>query len=166
MQDNGYVPPMSPDDFAALAAFAGPIYQESRVIESFTSNNPIPNTHDNYGSMNIKQGLEQAQRLAQASVVRPPQPMYVPPAVAVNIPDVIETGTASFIPYPSAGVPVLPNQTTNVDQLEFSFNPSKQEDTNNLLREISSKLSKVITLLEKKEKADIIPKLKHVKNQI
>jgi hypothetical protein len=165
MQDNGYVPPMSPDDFAALAAFAGPIYQESRVIESFTSNNPIPNTHDNYGSMNIKQGLEQAQRLAQASVVRPPQPMYVPPAVAVDIPDV-NIGTASFTPYPGSGVPVLPTQGSDVDQLEFSFNTSKQDDTNNLLREISNKLTKVITLLEKKESADTIPKLKHVKNQI
>jgi len=163
MQDNGYVPPMSPDDFAALAAFAGPIYQESRVIESFTSNNPIPNTHDNYGSMNIKQGLEQAQRLAQASVVRPPQPMYVPPAVAVDIPDV-EIGTASFTPYPQP----VENFPTPVegDQLEFSFSQTKQDDTNNLLKEISNKLSKLITLLEKKESGNIIPKLKHVKNQI
>jgi hypothetical protein len=162
MQDNGYVPPMSPDDFAALAAFAGPIYQESRVIESFTSNNPIPNTHDNYGSMNIKQGLEQAQRLAQASVVHPPQPMYVPPAIAVDIPDVT-IGTASVTPYPQPitenNFQISPSGRTEIpDQLEFSFNASKQDVTNDLLKEISKKLTKVISLLEVKE--DKIPKLK------
>ena len=57
MQDFGEIPPMSPDDFAALAAFAGPVYQESRRIEQFTSSNPIPGAHTEYGSMNIKQGL-------------------------------------------------------------------------------------------------------------
>jgi hypothetical protein len=161
MQDNGYVPPMSPDDFAALAAFAGPVYQESRVIEQYTSNNPMPGTFVENGSMSIRQGLEQAQRLAQASVVRPPQPMYVPPAVPLDQPDIV-TGTASFTPYPGAGVPVLPTQTTNIDQLEFSFNASKQDETNVLLKEISKKLTKVISLLEVKE--DKVPKSKPITN--
>lgn len=150
--DNGFVPPMTPDDFAALAAFAGPMYQESRTIESFTSNNPIPNAHDNYGSMNIKQGLEQAQRLAQASVVRP-QPMYVQPSIISEVP---------YVPTPTYTEPIqqasIPEPT---NQLEFSFNPSEQTVTNDLLKEISKKLTKVIMLLEKSTKEDtMVPKLK------
>ncbi len=158
MHDNGLVPPMSPEDFAALAAFAGPIYQESRLIEKFTSDNPIPGGYIDAGSMSIKQGLEQAQRLAQASVVRPPQPMYVPPAVPLEQPDMV-TGTASFTPYPEARTPVG-NFPTPVegDQLEFSFSSSKQDVTNDLLKEISKKLTKVISLLEGRE--DKVPKSK------
>lgn len=162
MQDNGFIPPMSPDDFAALAAFAGPIYQESKTIESFTSNNPIPNAIDNYGSMNIRQGLEQAQRLTQASMVQPPRPMYVPPAVDVQIPNILTSPTPYSPPTQSFPTPV------DESQLEFSFNPSKQDDTNNLLREISKKLSKIITALESKPSEDTVEpkKSKYVKNQI
>lgn len=164
MHDTGEIPPMTPDDFAALAAFAGPIYQESRLIEKYTSDNPIPGGFVEQGSMNIKQGLEQAQRLAQASVLRPPQPMYVPPAVPIEQPDLV-TGTASFAPYPQ---PINPTPKPIIDdgQLELPFNQSKQDITNDLLKEISRKLSKVIDFLEKKEREGIPPKQKHVKNQI
>lgn len=161
--DDGYIPPMMPDDFAALAAFAGPLYQESRVVESFTSNNPMPGTHKDNGSMAIKQSLEQAQHLARNSVVRPPQPMYVPPAIPLDMPDPI-MGAASYTPYvqPQQNqqfpTPIVPNSS---DQLEFSFNTSEQTITNDLLRDISKKLTKVISLLEKSTKEDtIIPKLK------
>jgi len=150
--DNGFVPPMTPDDFAALAAFAGPMYQESRTIESFTSNNPIPNAHDNYGSMNIKQGLEQAQRLAQASVARQ-QPIYVPPAVPLEPPDNV---TEIYTPYIATITTAVP-QPEPSNQLEFSFNINEQKISNDLLKEISKKLSKLITLLEKEDK---IPKSK------
>jgi hypothetical protein len=150
---------MTPDDFAALAAFAGPLYQESRVVESFISNNPMPGTHKDNGSMSIKQGLEQAQNLALNSVVRP-QPMYVPPAIPLDQPDPI-MGTASYTPYvqPQHN-PQLPTPDPG-DQLEFSFNTSEQTITNDLLRDISKKLTKVISLLEKSTKEDtIVPKLK------
>lgn len=150
--DNGFVPPMTPDDFAALAAFAGPMYQESRTIESFTSNNPIPNAHDNYGSMNIKQGLEQAQRLAQASVARQ-QPIYVPPAIPLEQPDNVNETYTPYIATITTAVP----QPEPSNQLEFSFNINEQKISNDLLKEISKKLSKLITLLEKEDK---IPKSK------
>ena len=170
MHDTGEIPPMTPEDFAALAAFAGPVYQESKMIEAYTSSNPIPGAHSEYGSMNIKQGLEQAQRLAQASVLHPPQPMYVPPAAPLEQPD-LTMGTASFTPYPqpitSNNFPISPSAVTEIpNQLEFQFNSSKQDITNDLLKEISRKLTKVIDLLEKKEKGDVLPKQKYVKDQI
>ena len=156
--DDGYIPPMMPDDFAALAALAGPLYQESRVVESYTSENTNPGGFKDQGSMNIKQSLEQAQRLAQASVVRPPQPMYVPPAVPLDQPDPV-TGTASFTPY--VAQPVAQPVATSNDQLELPFDQNEQSITNDLLREISKKLTKVISLLEKTTKEDtIVPKLK------
>lgn len=155
--DDGYVPPMMPDDFAALAALAGPLYQESRVVESYTSNNPMPGTHKDNGSMSIRQSLEQAQHLSRNSAVRPPQPMYVPPAIPLEEPDPV-MGTASYAPY--VHNPQLPTPDPS-DQLEFSFNPSEQTITNDLLKEISKKLTKVILLLEKTTKEDtMIPKLK------
>ena len=161
MHDTGEIPPMSPDDFAALAAFAGPIYQESRLIERFTSDNPIPGGFIDQGSMTIKQSLEQAQRLAQASVVRP-QPMYVPPAAPIQEPDMV-MGTAAFVPYPQPINSPVPTPKVDDGQLELQFNSSKQDETNKLLQEISKKLTKVITLLEK---GDTLPKQKHVKNQV
>lgn len=158
--DDGYIPPMMPDDFAALAAFAGPLYQESRVVESYTSNNPMPGTHKDNGSMAIKQSLEQAQYLARNSAVRPPQPMYVPPAIPLDQPDPI-IGTAPYTPYTQPQHnPQSPTPDPS-DQLEFSFNTSEQTITNDLLRDISKKLTKVISLLEKSTKEDtMIPKLK------
>lgn len=169
MQDDGSIPPMSPDDFAALAAFAGPVFQESRRLEAYTSENPIPGTHKDVGSMNIKQGLEQAQRLVQASMLRPPQPIYVPPAVLD--PKDLVMGTASFSPYPEPitnveNFPFSPSgnppiSTIDPNQLELPFDTSEHKITNDLLREISKKLTKVIGLLEKCEGDDkFVPKLK------
>lgn len=159
--DDGYIPPLMPDDFAALAAIAGPLFQESRQVERFTSNNPMPGAPLDNGSMSIKQSLEQAQRLAQASVVRP-TPMYVPPAIPVEQIDYSGAVNGPMtIPYvqPQHN-PQLPTPDQS-DQLEFSFNPSEQTVTNNLLKEISKKLTKVIMLLEKSKKEDtMVPKLK------
>lgn len=161
MQDDGSLPPLMPDDFAALAALAGPLYQESRVIESYTSNNPIPNANDNYGSMNIKQGLEQAQRLAQSSVVRPTM-TYVQPAAPEYVSSVPFPNITSSVPQP---IPIPIPTPMMDDQLEFKFNSAEQNITNDLLKEISKKLSKLITLIENKDKGDTIPKSKaNVKN--
>jgi hypothetical protein len=148
-----------PDDFAALAAIAGPLFQESRQVERYTSNNHMPGAPLDNGSMSIKQSLEQAQRLAQASVVRP-TPMYVPPAIPLE-----HTGMAPSVPFEQIYTPVQQNPQLPTpdqsDQLEFSFNPTQQTVTNDLLKEISKKLTKVIMLLEKSTKEDtIVPKLK------
>lgn len=153
MHDNGFIPPMMPDDFAALAEIAGPLYRDSKLIESFTSESPIPGAHKEYGSMNIRMGLEQAQRLSQASVQHPPQPSYVPPAEPQYIQSYVEpTYTA-----PSTYIPPI---TDFSNQLEFKFEKGDIDVTNDLLREISKKLSKLISLVDKVEMEDKIPKLK------
>jgi hypothetical protein len=94
--------------------------------------------------------------------------MYVPPAVPLEQPDLV-MGTASYTPYtqpindpnPFKGNQALTPNSDQSDQLEFSFSPSKQDITNDLLKEISNKLTKVINLLEKQEGGDkLVPKLK------
>jgi hypothetical protein len=167
MNDDGYVPPMMPDDFAALAEIAGPLYQQSKIIERFTSDNPIPGAFDDFGSSSIKRGLEQAKQLAQATVLnQQPRPVYVPPAMPMEQPDVA-IGTASFVPYPQPIPQPIPQQiltppptNNNEQQLELQFRQDNANVTNDLLREISRKLSKVISLLENSERGDKIPKLK------
>lgn len=153
MHDTGFIPPMTPDDFAALAEIAGPLYQQSKVIESFTSESPIPGAYKDYGSMNIRMGLEQAQRLAQASVHSPPQPSYVAPAEPQYIQTYVE---------PTYAVPMqAPTPVTDFgNQLEFSFEKGAMDITNDLLRDISKKLTKLINLVDKSETEDKIPKLK------
>lgn len=153
MHDTGFIPPMMPDDFAALAEIAGPLYQQSKLIESFTSESPIPGAYKDYGSMNIRMGLEQAQRLAQASVQHQPQPSYVQPAEPQYIQTYVEP-TYTAPPQP-------PIPTTDFgNQLEFTFEKGGMDVTNDLLREISKKLSKLISLVDKAETEDKIPKLK------
>lgn len=186
MYDDGSIPPMSPDDFAALAAFAGPLYQQSKTIESYTSESPIPGAQKDYGSMNIRQGLEQAKHLAQASALRQQQAMYVPPADPVFLSEVpyvpplpaTVPSTVEPVPYipsaqhfPQPGVVTEPLFVKKDAQLEFSFEKNEQQITNDLLKEISGKLTKLLKILDKDEidkteRQDTIPKLnktpKHV----
>ncbi len=162
MQDFGIIPPMTPDDFAALAEIAGPLYQQSKVIESFTSESPIPGAYKDYGSMNIRMGLEQAQRLAQASVHSQPQPSYVAPAEPQYIQQYVEPATTTALPYQP------PQPTTDFDsgQLEFKFEKGGMDITNDLLREISKKLTKLINLVDKSETEDKIQKFPKLKPTI
>ena len=165
MEDDGYVPPMSPDDFAALAELAGPLYQQSKLVEAYTSNNPIPNATVDYGSNNIRMGLEQAKRLAQASVTRP-QPVFVPPAASQDL----GVGVATFVPYPAQQAPVVQYfSKEDSGQLEFQFDVNEQKMTNDLLREISKKLNRVLKVLESQpqENSEILKLNPNVgKNQV
>lgn len=168
MQDDGYIPPMTPEDLAVVMNFAGPLYQESRLIESFTSDNPIPNTYDsNYGSRAIKTGLERAQHLAQASLhQRQMQQMYVAPAPPVYTQPVHQQIPTPYTPPEQV---IHPAPMPSGGQMEFNFNPATQDVTNDLLKEISKKLTTIINLLEKEEGTDTIPKSKpkaNVKNQV
>ncbi len=151
MHDTGFIPPMMPDDFAALAEIAGPLYRDSKLIESFTSESPIPGA---YGSMNIRMGLEQAQRLAQASIQSVPQPSYVAPAEPQYIQQYVAPPVQQYVEPPVLTAPPFGAQ------LEFSFEKGGMDVTNDLLREISKKLSKLISLVDKAETEDKIPKLK------
>lgn len=166
MHDDGSIPPMNPDDFAALAAFAGPMFQAARQLEQFTSENPIPGVHKEYGSMSIKRGLEAAQQLTRDSVNRHNAQFYVPPADPQFLQSVpyVDPVPTHYVEPPT--IPVqhvhIPQSTfvpeTNGSQLELNFSKSEQAITNDLLREISKKISVLINLIDKSGSGDTIPK--------
>jgi hypothetical protein len=164
------IPPMSPDDFAALAGLAKNLYQESKLVESFVSDNPVHGEDPQAGSRIIKEQLEKAQRMARENAIRmqqlntPPQPI-INPAIVGGPSDVIPPEYFNpNIPLPSVVTPPqYPQQAIQppVDntQLELKFDASKQDITNDLLREISKKLTKILEKLEERP----IPEKKHVK---
>lgn len=161
--------PMSPDDFNALMSIAGPLFGESRNIEMMTSDNTVVGSHIQDGSMKIKGALEQAEHLVRAH--RPPPPQYTPP-------EYIQAAQSIVSPTPDVGimnlyVPYPTERTSRPEpddgQLMLQFDKDQQQVTNDLLTEISRKLTKVIGLLEDigKEKDVTVPKLKpNVKNTI
>lgn len=147
-------PPMSPDELAILASLAGPLFAESRNIEKMTSDNTVIGGHREDGSMKIRNALEQAQHLVRAQIPPPPQP--IPAEFIQQVHAVYTSPTAPIPDYNQSSNPPKPADQA---QLEFSFDTSNQSVTNDLLREISKKLTKLIILIEKSEKEDTIPKL-------
>ena len=149
---------LSPEDLSLLIGLAGPIYAESRRIESYSSDNPVHGGMINDGSMKIKMGLEQMQRqVAQAP--RPPMSqMHQPQVEQVYLPP---PTIVQYVHTPQDVTPSIPS--VPVDQFEFNFNISEQKKTNDLLEVISKKLTKMIGMLESKKKSDdlikLIPKL-------
>ena len=147
---------LSPEDLSLLVGLAGPIYAESRRIESYSSDNPVNNGMMNDGSMKIKMGLEQMQRQVVAQAPKPPmQQMYQPQVEQAYLPP---PTIVQYVQPPQEIAPSVP-----VDQFEFNFNISEQKKTNDLLEVISKKLTKMIGMLESKKKSDdlikLIPKL-------
>jgi len=148
---------LSPEDLQLLVGLAGPIYAESRLIESYSSDNPVNNGMVNDGSMKIKMGLEQMQRQVVTQAPRPQfqppyQPPYQPPVEQVHLPP------PTIVQYVQP-VPVVSQE----DQFEFNFNVSEQKKTNDLLEAISKKLTKLIGVIESQKKKDdllkLVPKL-------
>ena len=153
-----YDAPPTPEDLALLVSMAGPIFAESRLIESYTSNSPQYDGRIDEGSMKIKRGLEQMERQVRASAPTPPQyqQQYQPPPYAQQ--------PLQYLPPPMPYIPPTPPSSDG--QLEFNFNLTEQKKTNDLLLEISRKISKLISCVEntipKNGPTNTIPKHKGV----
>lgn len=132
---------LRPEDIQSLAQLMGPLYRDSKIIDSMMTERCGQMT---FSSDTIKQELERlAQSSAPTPVIHqqyiPPQPTYAEPAQVVYHPPQQPTFTpiSNFIPLD--------------DQMELNFNISEQEKTNTLLETIVKKLSILISLLEKPE---------------
>ena len=149
--------PPSPEDLALLISMAGPIFAESKLIESYTSNSPQYDGRIDEGSMKIKRGLEQIEREVRASVA-PPQQSYFDPNQYIP-PQYVQP---TYIQPPLQYAPPPPTD----GQMEFNFNLTEQKKTNDLLLEISRKLSKLISFVDKFIPKDgttnIVPKHKGI----
>jgi hypothetical protein len=138
MNDNYQQEPLTPEDLRLLVELGKPMFAESRMIESYTSENPVHNGRPNDGSLKIQMGLEEMERqVRQASFVPPPPPPPYYPPVPV---------TPTYYQEPVMATPVA---VPDHGQLEFNFNIEEQKKTNVLLETISGKLTKMIKLLEK-----------------
>lgn len=155
---------LHPDDFSSLLGIARQLNSDLRLVENNTTEPP----KDSSGFVRAKgskaaiiQGLEQAKQLVQAPTAHnmgPPtgQPYMpdIPTAVPQEVPHFPDI--PPNIPYTHDMIPNVPMVEPNIfpqeAQLELNFNKSEQQKTNELLTEISKKLSKVIDLLQKSDK--------------
>jgi hypothetical protein len=132
---------MSPDDLAALMEIAGPLYGASRALEQDTIAAGKNDGQRVGGSEQIRNGLEQAESIVQAQarqhyIQQNPYPVQ-PPQQGVPFQQ------QYYIP------PVPQPAPVDNGQLEFSFDPKGMDITNDLLKEISVKLTKILVALEK-----------------
>jgi hypothetical protein len=158
---------LNPEDFNLILGLAGPIYAESKLLDSMTGVRPTTGGgyHDD-GASKIKRGLENIQRTLQAPQ---PQPSYQPPQyvvppeyVQMPMPELSQTYIA---PINGVNYNVSANGASPSDQLEFNFNVSEQKRTNELLEKNNKLLTKIIQLLESKKSNDPIkldPKIKGI----
>lgn len=145
MNDDFYEP-LNPDDLGLLVNLAGPLYQESKMIDSMTGNAPKQDgMRIDSGAATIKRGLETIEQQAKAAYFASraaPQPVqtqfYAPHTVEqVVLPQPV------FYPQ---NVPQSP--PVNDGQLEFNFNITEQQKTNDLLEKCFRALTKILTVVE------------------
>lgn len=154
---------MSPDDLAAMLEIAGPLYQESRAMETSVvpGQNPVVNSHGEDGSFKIRKALEDAERVVKANrhaqLMQQQMPQQYPqyPQPPQQYPQYMPVQPTQTYVQPQITTPVLP--PINDGQMEFSFEKNKQDVTNDLLKEISVKLTKVLQVLEKITKEPTVP---------
>lgn len=142
---------MSPDQLATLAGLAGPLFGESRTIEKMTGDNTVVGGSKDDGSSKIKVALEKAQHAVRAQ--RPPAPQYIPPEYVQevqHVPQPVERVPDIELPKYIPTQPLISPGVPPVDdgQLMFSFDKKEQQITNDHLKDISDKLSKIITFLD------------------
>lgn len=140
-----------------MKSIAGDLYQQSIEIDSSKLDNKFGGL--DVGADSLKRKLMEVEleaRLHSLPTQQAPvyqQPQYAPvPSQHIQGP----------IPQYVAPAPV--------DQLEFNLDPSKQDVTNNLLKEISNKMSKhnelLTSLIDLLKSSNDVPKLKVEKSGI
>jgi hypothetical protein len=145
--------PLNPEDIGLLVGIAGPVYQESKYIDSMTGQQPQDSRGAiTSGTNQLKQGLE---RIVQTAVRQPPPlPVFSQPEPEFppysHIPP--DTGPSPYRERADAlRSPGVPLMGVPDPQLEFDFNLSEQKKTNDLLEKNNKLLQKIIQLLQSKK---------------
>lgn len=148
MNEHTPLEPLSPEDMELIIGLAKPMYAESKNVERMTGTNTVVNGRPDDGSSKIRSGLEQIARSVQ--VQRPSTPpiiTYVNPHVSSGEtstsvdPNLRVVPTTNPLYDPNLGVhsPIVSSP-----QMELDFDVSEQKRTNDLLEEISRKLTKLV----------------------
>lgn len=148
---------LNPEDIGLLVGLAGPLYAESKMIDSMTGIKPT--TGGGYeigGADTIKKGLE---NIVQTAVRNPTPPSFQPPQQYIEPPQVPRIMTTipthyyhepAITPIPGTSGSMFPKHED--PQLEFDFSLTEQKKTNELLEKNNKLLQKLITLIESKNK--------------
>lgn len=141
---------LTPDDKKALIDFAGPLFAQSKEIDSMYYNDARPKT-DGIPDSGIARGIQQALERDFALSQAPRRvEAYAPPAIPM--PQYVQA------PMPQYAPPV-PAPVSDPDQLEFKFDTTAQDKTNTLLeaqnkliKELIKKFDKLISALNDNDK--------------
>lgn len=135
---------LSPEDKRTLIEFAGPLFAQSKEIDSMYFNDSRPKT-DGIPDSGIARGIQTAlERDFALSQARPPLHVQAPmPQIPVPQYTQAPMPQDPAPQYVQAPIPqyIPPVPESNPNQLEFNFNLSEQEKTNALL-EAQNKLIK------------------------
>ena len=136
--------PLNPDDLGLLVNLAGPLYQESKMIDAMTGNAPRQDgMMIDSGAATIRRGLENIEQQAKAAFLSArhnPQPVQQTQYYQPHIVEQVVLPTPTFYPQ---NVP-----PSNEGQLEFNFNITEQQKTNDLLEKCFRALTKILTVVE------------------
>jgi hypothetical protein len=136
---------LSPEDKRAILDFAGPLFHESKAIDSsfFDGTRPKVEGVPEYGLANgIKSVLE--RELAPTPRQHHPQAQYLTPP---SLPP-------QHAPMPQYALPPAAPAPQDTAQLELNFNPSAQDATNELLKENNRILRQILKELEQLNSKD------------
>ena len=152
---------MSQEDLATLMGFAGPMFGEARELEKMTSLKSKTDGYSQDASDKIRDAVSSAERdvrsRRQVSLERIHVPQQDPYQQTMEYQNPVQN-----IPYQPIQSPVYQQSQTELDrsgQMEFSFDPKKQDITNNHLKDISNTLKKILKYIEDSSKTTPIVKL-------
>ncbi len=141
---------LSPEDKRAILDFAGPLFHESKAIDSsfFDGTRPKVEGVPEYGLANgIKSVLE--RELAPTPRQHHPHQQYLtPPSLPPQ-----QAPMPQYAPPPIAPTQEAP-APQDTAQLELNFNPSAQDVTNDLLKENNRILRQILKELEQLNSKD------------
>lgn len=140
---NDYGEEIRPEDFNLIMGIAGPLYQESKQVESLMQDNVLVNARPNDGSFKVMKGLEDIKNnIVQA----PPRPQWTPPQPPV--PSIAYEPITTTYQGINATVPVPKVAPEPTDQLEFNFNRSEISRLCDIMEKTTKQLTKLLSLLE------------------
>jgi hypothetical protein len=155
----------TPEQFGAIKEFGAGIFGDLMKLDSSILNdqyNGVPNT----AAQEFKQNLLVQEQFVKSRSAPVQQVPFYPDNMMPQLPDNIVNPYQEFLKYEQSVLQQPSQRPQNYplkDQLEFNLDPSQQEITNNLLKEISTKLTKLISLLQSdKDVTKLIPEQKRV----
>lgn len=155
---------LSPEDKAALIEFAGPLFAQAKFIDSNSIDKDGYQTSRQAQEIQLALERDFQNKSAPKPLHQHNHPSYNHPSY--NHPTVIDYGQyqqPAYIPQPQ---PQPYQPPVDNGQLEFQFDQSAQQKTNVLLEDVSRKLTKMISLLEKLTPTENVTKLNVTKNPV